>query len=156
MATQENIEYLALLKFKVELTSEISADPLSLATALVAKGLIPESVHTSMLIPTKENNVKASELVSQVTNKVKTFPATFDEFLKILGDFIWLKNILELITKVYGELKLKDRKRNDTEDVTPTSSEGKCLESRQVYTQIYTLLMWEGGARSQVRIINLP
>ena len=63
-------------------------------------------------------------MVSQVTNKIKTFPATFDEFLKILGDFIWLKNIL---TKVFGELNLKDRKGNDTEDVTPTSSEGKCL-----------------------------
>ncbi len=51
---------------------------------LVAEGLIPESVHTSMLIPTKENIVKASEPISQVTNKVKTFPVTFDEFLKYL------------------------------------------------------------------------
>ena len=68
----------------MELTSEISADPLSVATALVARGLIPESVHTSMLIPTKENKVKASELVSQVTNKVKAFSVTFDKFLKYL------------------------------------------------------------------------
>ncbi len=95
MATQENIEYPTLLKCKVELTSEISADPLPVATALVAKGLIPESVHSSILIPVKENEVKASELVmiSLVTNKVKTFPVPFYEFMKVLGGFIWLKKI---------------------------------------------------------------
>ena len=64
MATQENIEYLALLKCKVELTSEISAHPLSVSDALVAKGLIPEPVHRSLLIPSKEDSVKASELAA--------------------------------------------------------------------------------------------
>ena len=124
MATQENIEYLALLKCKVELTSEISADPLSVATALVAKGLIPESVHTSMLNLTKENNVKASELISQVTNKVRTFPVAFDEFLKVLSSFIWLKNILDLITEVHDKLKSQESDKeggNVSEYVAPAT-----------------------------------
>ncbi len=84
MATHEKKKYLTLLKCKVELTSEISEGPLSASMVLVAERLIPESVHTSMLIPTKENKVKASEPISQVTIKVKAFPVTFDEFLTYL------------------------------------------------------------------------
>ncbi len=111
MATQENIEYLALLECKVELTSEISADPLDVATALVAKGLIPESVHTSMLIQTKEKNVKASELVSQVTNKVKTFPTKFGDFVEVLRGFSWLKDVSEDLISAYDDLKAKKKER---------------------------------------------
>ncbi len=124
MATRENIEYHALLQCKVELTSEISADPLFVATALVAKGLIPESVHTSLLLPTKENNVKANELVSQVTNKIKTYPARFSDFLDVLQSSIWLKDVLETLTSAYDELKAKKKKGSYTEDGTTTPTEG--------------------------------
>ncbi len=121
MATQENIEYLALLKCKVELTSEISADPLSVSSALVAKGLIPESVHSSVLQQTKENEVKSSELVSKVTNKIRTYPARFAEFLEVLRSHNWLEDVLKSLTTAYKELKPKG---NDTEAVTTTSTEG--------------------------------
>ncbi len=121
MATQENIEYLALLKCKVELTSEISADPLSVSSALVAKGLIPESVHSSVLQQTKEKEVKASELVYQVTNKIRTYPARFAEFLEVLQSHNWLEDVLNSLTTAYKELKSKG---NDTEAVTTTSTEG--------------------------------
>ncbi len=63
MATQESIEYLALLKCKEQNTSEISADPLSAATALVAKGLIPESVYKSVESQTEDDEMKATELL---------------------------------------------------------------------------------------------
>ncbi len=124
MATQENIEYRALLKCKVELTSEISADPLSVSSALVAKGLIPEPVHTSLLLPTKENNVKANELVSQVTNKIKTYPARFSDFLEVLRGSIWLEDVLKTLNTAYDELKANSRKGSDTEDGTTTLTEG--------------------------------
>ncbi len=73
--------------------------------------------------------MKASELVSQVTNKVKTFPVTFDEFMKVLGGFIWLKNILNLFTEAHDKLKSQDKEGgkvsedNVIEDVIP-STEG--------------------------------
>ncbi len=124
MATQENIEYRALLKCKVELTSEISADPLFVATALVAKGLIPESMHTSLLSAAKENNVKANELFSQVTNKMKTYPARFSDFLEVLKSSSWLKDVLETLTAAYDELKAKNKKGSDAENGTTTSTEG--------------------------------
>ncbi len=118
MATQENIEYLALLKCKVELTSEISADPLSVATALVAKGLIPESLHSSVESQTK---VKASELVSKVTNKIRTYPARFSDFLEVLQSYKWLEDVLKTLNAAYDELK---QKNSDTEDATNTSTGG--------------------------------
>ena len=116
------MEYLALLKCKVELTSEISADPLSVSSALVAKGLIPEAVHSSVQLQTKEKEVKASELVSLVTSKVKAYPARFDELLEVLNGFNWLKDVLKSVTDAYGELKLcaQDKKN---EEATP-STEG--------------------------------
>ncbi len=121
MATQANIEYLALLKCKVELTSEISADPLSVATALVAKGLIPESLHSSVESQTKDDKVKASELVSKVTNKIRTYPARFAEFLNVLQSHKWLEDVLKTLNTAYDELKQENTK---AEDPTTTSTEG--------------------------------
>ncbi len=123
MATQENIEYLALTKCKMELTSEISADPLSVATLLVAKGLVPDSSLNFVQLQTVQKDEKASELVSQVTNKVKTFPLSFDEFLKVLGEFIWLKDILELITKAHDKLKSQDKEGGNISEVVASSTE---------------------------------
>ncbi len=108
-----NIEYDALLKYKVELTSEISADPLSVSTALVAKGFIPETVHSSVLLQTKEKEVKANELVSQVTNKIRTYPARFDEFLDVLRSFRWLEDVVKSLIAAYNEEKEK-KKGSDT------------------------------------------
>ena len=125
MATQENIEYLALLKCKVELTSEISADPLSVATALVAKGLIPESLHRSVESQTKDDEIKATELISKVTNKIKTYPERFAEFLEVLQSSKWLEDVLKTLVAAYNELKPQENKKSsDTEDVTITSTEG--------------------------------
>ncbi len=124
MATQENIEYLALLKCRVELTSEISAHPLSVSTALVAKGLIPEPVHSSVLQQTRENEVKASELVNQVTNKIRTYPARFAEFLEVLQSYKWLEDVLKTLNTAYDELKQENKKGSITEDVKTTSTQG--------------------------------
>ena len=124
MATHENIEYLALLKCKVELASEISADPLSVATALVVKGLIPESLHRSVESQTKDDEMKATELISKVTNKIKTYPARFAEFLEVLQSSKWLEDVLKTLIAAYDELKQENINRSDTEDVTIISTEG--------------------------------
>ena len=116
MATQENIEYLAMLECKVELTSEISAHPLSVSTALVTKGLIPEQVHSYLLQQTKENEVKASE--------IKVYPPRFYDFLEVLRSYEWLENVLKTLISAYDELKQENKKGSDIEDVTATLTEG--------------------------------
>ncbi len=121
----ENIEYLALLKCKVELTSEISADPLCVATALVDKGLVPESLYRSVESQTEDDEMKATELlISKVTNKIRTYPARFAEFLEVLQSYKWLEDVLKSLVSAYDELKSENTKGSDTEDVTDTSTEG--------------------------------
>ena len=106
MATKQNVEYETLLSCTSELTSEISADPLSVSEKLVAKGLIPPSLHSSAQLQAKGKELKASELVQQVTNKVKIFPSKFGVFMSILGEFLWLKDVLELVNERYHQLNL--------------------------------------------------
>ncbi len=124
----------------MELTSEISADPLSVAIALVAEGLIPESSLNFVQLQTVRKDEKASELVSLVTNKVKTFPVAFDEFLKVLGGFIWLKKILEFITEVHDKLKSQDKEGgNVSEDAAPfTAGMYVCYEPSVNYNKMYS------------------
>ena len=98
MAINQNIEYATLLRCTAELNSEISADPTSISTRLLAQGFIPQlPPHSS---PTAEDVVK------QVTTKVKTFPNYFEAFISILSEFPWLQDIVKLIRKTYNELKL--------------------------------------------------
>ncbi len=128
LSVQENVEYLALLKCKVELTSEISAHPLSVATALVAKGLIPESLHRSVESQTEDDEMKASELVSKVMNKIRTYPARFSDFLEVLRGSNWLEDVLKTLIAAYEELKAKNKKGSDTEDgTTSTPTEGNLI-----------------------------
>ena len=136
MATQENVEYLALLKCKDELTSEISEDPLSVATALVAKGLIPESLHRSVKSQGEDDETKASELVSKVMKKIRTYPARFSDFLEVLQGSIWLEDVLKTLTAAYDALKAQKKKGSDTEDGTTTSTEG-ILGEYNNYIQIF-------------------
>ncbi len=65
--------------------------------------------------------MKASELVYQVTNKIRTYHARFAELLEVLRSHNWLKDVLKSLTAAYEELKSKG---NDTEAVTTTSTEG--------------------------------
>ncbi len=125
MATQENIEYLALLKCKVELTSGISEDPLSVATALVDKELVPESLCKSVESQTEDDEMKATELlISEVTNKIRKYPERFSDFLVVLLSYKWLEDVLKRLNAAYDELKQENKKGSVIEDVRTTSTEG--------------------------------
>ena len=100
-----NIEHTTLLNCTTELTREIAADPLSVTERLLAKKLIPESVHSSTQLQAKEKQLKASEIVSHVTNKVETFPAKFEVFLGILDGLPWLEDLADLVREEYEKLK---------------------------------------------------
>ena len=102
MATKQNIEYMTLLSCTSELTSEISADPASISTKLLAKGLIPP--------PPLYSSPKASELVQQVINGVKTFPNRYETFMSILSEFNWLQDVMQMIHEKYDGLKEDEEK----------------------------------------------
>ena len=114
MATEEkdkeSIEYSTMLERTVDLISEISADVLSVANELVAERLIPPSMQSSALIQAKDPQTKATELVHQVTNKVKTFPEKFHVFLKVLKRIGWLEELAKKIHENFNELKKQQKK----------------------------------------------
>ncbi len=86
--------------------------------------MFPESLHSSVESQTKDDEVKASELVSKVTNKIRTYPARFAEFLEVLQSYKWLKDVLKTLNTAYDELKQENKKGSVTEDGGTTSTEG--------------------------------
>ncbi len=62
--------------------------------------------------------MKASELVIQVTNEIRTYPARFSNFLEVLQAFIWLEDVLKLLITVYDKLKAEDVKTTSTEGMS--------------------------------------
>lgn len=61
---------------------------------------------------TKDDHSKAGELLKQVTSKVQLFPEKFHEFVGILDEELWLKDIAELIRERFDKhqkAQLKDK-----------------------------------------------
>ena len=89
-------EWKTVLEFNDKLTTALSADPLSVARILVAKGFVPNEIQAEMLLD-KTPRVKATILVEAVRNKIKIAPGNFEEFLQILSDQSWTKRIAEAL-----------------------------------------------------------
>ena len=111
-----NAEYLALVNGTDKITSEISADPLTVAQKLMAKGLIPPVSLSSTLLQTKEKELKASELIKQVINKVGSFPENFEVFLTVLNEMPWLQQLAKWIHEEF--IKIKDKKLETRKEVS--------------------------------------
>ena len=107
---RESVEHLTMLKYTVDLISEISADVLSVTNELVAVQLISPPMQSSAQIQAKDPRTKATELVHQVTNAVKTFPEKFHIFLDILEKFSWLEDLTKSIHENFDELKKQQEK----------------------------------------------
>ena len=97
MAECISAEYRALLRATDKMTSEIAADPLTVATKLTAKELIPPITIGSAQMQAKEKELKASEIVTQVCRKVENFPENFEVFLGVLDELPWLKQLANWI-----------------------------------------------------------
>ena len=99
MATKENIEYLVLHDLAADIVSEIAEDPVAISAKLLEAGFFPEARHNSIKKPEKDDKSKANELVEQVKKKVRLNPKRFKEFINILSEFPWLKDIAELMRR---------------------------------------------------------
>ena len=97
MAEFLSVEYRALVKNTHKMISEISGDPLNVASRLIEKDLVASGSLGSMNSLAKEKALKASELVEQVNNKVSTFPEKFEVFIEILNELPWLRDLAKLL-----------------------------------------------------------
>ncbi len=124
MAATESFEYLALVKCKVQLASELSSDPHSVLLELVSKGLVPESAlnGSSLQLENDGRVVKAGEIVTHITDRVESHPESFKEFIDVLGQFRWLRDIKMMICERYDELRSSDDHDDDDEEESPSPS----------------------------------
>ena len=96
MASDDSPERRTVLEFNDKLTSALSTDPLSIAGTLVAKGFISSEIQAEMLLD-KTPTVKATILIEAVRKKIEIAPGKFEEFLHILSDQSWTKEIAEAL-----------------------------------------------------------
>ena len=110
MAECDTAEYRALVRATDKMTSELAADPLTVASKLMAKGLIPPAALGSAQLETKEKELKASELVKQITSKVNNFPEKFEIFLAVLNEMHWLQDLAKWISEECKKIKMEATK----------------------------------------------
>ena len=105
MAECISAEHRALIRVMDKMTSEIAADPLTVASKLAAKELIPPITVSSAQMQAKEKELKASEIVTQVCDKVKTFPENFAVFLGVLDELPWMKQLAKSIREEFKKIR---------------------------------------------------
>ena len=85
-----------MLRYNDKLITALCADPLGIAGVLLAKGLIPEHTEAQMRQCSTPHE-KATILVTTVRQRIKIAPKRFHEFLDILSEQEWTKDIKEIL-----------------------------------------------------------
>ena len=101
----ESVEYNTLIKCTDKLTIAFKSSPVSIANELLTKGFISPEAHGNMLsTPGLGEDVRATKLVTCVTDMVKMCPGKYYDFLSLpLFKEQWLNPLHELITNEYGK-----------------------------------------------------
>ena len=81
-----------------QLNDVIALDPQRTCDEMMAAGLI-QSDHIRDFVrhPIHTDRVKAAKLTDTVTDRVKTDPAEFNRFLKLLKKLSWTDNIVQIL-----------------------------------------------------------
>ena len=96
-----NLKHLSFLKCTRALTSAVAADPLSIAQGLLERGIVSEQQVRAAQLQTKDNYLKASELVIHLTEIVGNFPGKYEEVLDVLKGFPWLKDGVKKVENMH-------------------------------------------------------
>ena len=83
-----------------ELTTSLSTDTAWVARALVGKNFIQNEVLLEMLSDDTPTG-KAAILVEAVRNEIEIVPEMFTEFLEILSEQSWAKEVVESLRSTY-------------------------------------------------------
>ena len=85
-----------MLRCNDKLITALSLDPQGIAGVLLAKGLIPENTEAQVRQCSTPHE-KATILVTTVRQRIKIAPKRFQEFLDILSQQEWTKDIFEIL-----------------------------------------------------------
>ena len=108
---QCSIEYLTLKSCTCLLTSSITEAPLEVAGRCFERSLISQSLYQSVQNSTRDNSVKASDIVVAVITKVQHFPKKYGDFMAVLKVLPVMHQLAETVNEKYEELgkSAKDR-----------------------------------------------
>ena len=95
-----------MLHYNDKLITALCADPLGIAEILLAKGLIPEHTEAQMRQCSTPRE-KATILVTTVRQRIEIAPKRFHEFLSILSEQAWTKDIVEVLQSRTGHEHLR-------------------------------------------------
>ena len=97
-------EYQTLVECTPKLTALLKHDVLNLGDHLFSQALISKNIYDQIVVPTIDEQHKVSLLVSYLTDRVKTNPSAFNEFLSVLKALgSWTNDIVEDLDKVYAK-----------------------------------------------------
>ena len=96
-----------MLRYNDKLITVLSADPLGIAGVLVTKGFIPEHTEAQMRLISSTPREKATTLVTTVRQRIEIAPKRFHEFLSILSEQAWTKDIMEVLQSHTGHEHLR-------------------------------------------------
>ena len=96
-----NEPHQVMLRHNDKLITALSADPLGIAGILLAKGLIPENAAAQMQLCSTPHE-KANILVTVIRQRVRVAPQRFQEFVGILSEQTWTKDIVEILQPFIG------------------------------------------------------
>jgi hypothetical protein len=122
----EQAYYDAIVSCNDKLATTLSLEPLSIATALVAKGIIPENTEAETRNPFYTPLQKASILLEAVRGKVKTSPRSLHEFIRILSQQPWSRDAAEALHASLSKLSRNNNLRINSGGNCSNHSQYKC------------------------------
>ena len=106
-STAANKPHQVMLRYNDMLITALSADPLGIAEILVTKGFVPEHTEAQMRLISSTPREKATTLVTTIRQRIKIAPKRFHEFLSILSEQAWTKDIMEVLQSHTGHEHLR-------------------------------------------------
>ena len=113
-----------MLHYNDKLITALCADPLGIAGVLLARGLIPEHTEAQMRQCSTPRE-KATILVTTVRQKIEISPKRFHEFLNVLSDQEWTKDIMEILQSSSCTARKRDfhlLSQRNSDDLSPSKS----------------------------------
>ena len=118
-----------LFRCNHELITSLSLDPLGIAKILLAEGFIPENIQEQMLLSSRTPQEKATILVTAIRKKIEIAPKRYREFLCILSQQKWMKDILDILLSRGCEVHKMDLQRSiDDHSLITSNLKGQKLK----------------------------
>ena len=105
IASSESVEYKALDRFIHKLTTAFKASHITIATELVAKGIVPRDVLDKALTVGVDDGTKATLIVKCALDQIQVCPEKYHNFMASCFNDPSFRLLHEEITSVYGKCR---------------------------------------------------